>query len=145
MPIGKAGDPHIGDFMNPKVAPAAKTHHLLRAVHQIRKASLTADFSGELNYDLEKRLRGSDMRSFLRAKRFHPGHKSENRRRKALVRNMGNYWKIWERICASSFRGSYLEVDLDDMRSENRLLCAIGRDAELQLHIYLSINPRYII
>ena len=33
------------------------------------------------------------------------------------------------------FRGSYLAVDIDDMRPENSLFELIGRDGELQLHV----------
>ena len=33
------------------------------------------------------------------------------------------------------FRWSYVEVDLDDMRSANRLFEILGRDGELQLHL----------
>ena len=39
------------------------------------------------------------------------------------------------------FRGSYLEVDLDEMRSENRLLDLGGRDVELQLHLRIAKSP----
>ena len=42
--------------------------------------------------------------------------------------------------------GSYLEVDLDDMRSENQLLDAIGCDGALQLNLP-SVNSliRYLV
>ena len=33
------------------------------------------------------------------------------------------------------FRGSYLEADIDDMRSANSLFELIGRDGSLQLHV----------
>ena len=70
MPIGAVWGPHFGDFVNPKEAPAAKTHHFLGMIRQIRKASITADFSGGLNLILDKRLRGSGNGEFSSAKRF---------------------------------------------------------------------------
>ena len=43
-------------------------------------------------------------------------------------------------------RGSYLEVDLDDMRSENRLLDVIGCDGELRLHLPSTKSTiRYLV
>ena len=59
MPIGAVGNPNYGDFANPKEAAAAKTHHLSGIINRIRKESPTAYFSGELNLNLNKRLRGS--------------------------------------------------------------------------------------
>ena len=57
MPIAAVGDPHIVYFMNPVEAPAAKTHHWLGGIRQIRQASLTADFIAQLNLALRKRIR----------------------------------------------------------------------------------------
>ena len=42
------------------------------------------------------------------------------------------------------FRGSYLEVDLDGMRSENQILDVIGGDCTLQLHLPRE-NEHYVI
>ena len=50
MPIGAVVAPNFEDFVNPMDAPTAKTHHLLGIIHQIRKASPTADFIGKLNF-----------------------------------------------------------------------------------------------
>ena len=45
------------------------------------------------------------------------------------------------RIC-----GSYLEVDIEDMRSAKRLLEIIGRDGTLQLHVPSTKPPiRYLV
>ena len=42
-------------------------------------------------------------------------------------------------------RGSYLEVDQDDMRSENRLLDVIERDGALRLHLLIAKSTtRYL-
>ena len=57
MPIGAARNPNLGDFMNPKGAQATKTNHLLGAIRQIRQASLTADFNGQLNLCINSRSR----------------------------------------------------------------------------------------
>ena len=44
------------------------------------------------------------------------------------------------------FRGSYLEADIDDMRSENRLFGIIGRDGALQLNVAGTKFPmRYMV
>ena len=44
------------------------------------------------------------------------------------------------------FRGSYLEVDLGDMRSENRLLDVVGCDGALPLHLPSAKSPiRYLV
>ena len=39
-----------------------------------------------------------------------------------LAGHRGNYWGFSNKFDLVHFRGSYLDVDLDDMRSENRLL-----------------------
>ena len=39
------------------------------------------------------------------------------------------------------FRGSYLDVDIDDMRSTNSLLVTVGRDGALQLHVASAKFP----
>ena len=39
------------------------------------------------------------------------------------------------------FRGAYLEVDLDDMRSGNRLLEVLGRDGPSHLHLPSTKSP----
>ena len=39
------------------------------------------------------------------------------------------------------FRGSYLEVELDDGRPEDRLLGAIGCGGELRLHLQITKSP----
>ena len=43
--------------MNPKEPPETQTHHILGVIRQIRQASCAADFNGELNLRLDKRLR----------------------------------------------------------------------------------------
>ena len=69
--------------MNPTDAPSAKTHHLSATVHQIRKASLTDDFSGKLNFALNKRLRESGNSEFSPGPTvFRSGGKSGNKRGK---------------------------------------------------------------
>ena len=72
MPIAAVGDPHIVYFMNPVEAPAAKTHHWLGGIRQIRQASLTADFSGKLNLSPNKRIRESKMGNSFYAKLCFP-------------------------------------------------------------------------
>ena len=47
MPIGAVGNPHFGDFMNPKEAGETETHHFPGVIRKIRQASLTADFNGD--------------------------------------------------------------------------------------------------
>ena len=37
-------------------------------------------------------------------------------------------WRFWNKYALVHFRGSYLEVDLDDMRAANRILDVIGCD-----------------
>ena len=64
MPIGAVGNPHFEDFTNPVGAPAAKTHHLLWAIQQIRQASLTAYFSGELNLAFRSEFESPKMKVF---------------------------------------------------------------------------------
>ena len=59
---------------------------------------------------------------------------------------MYHYWGIFflgggRGLCPSSFRGSYLEVDLEDMRSPNRILDVVGCDGELQLHPPSAKSP----
>ena len=39
------------------------------------------------------------------------------------------------------FRGSYLEVDLGDMRSDNSLFGLIGRDGALRMHVPITKFP----
>ena len=43
------------------------------------------------------------------------------------------------------FRGSYVEVDIDDMGSANRLLGIIGRDGALQLHVPSTKFPTHYL
>ena len=44
------------------------------------------------------------------------------------------------------FRGSYLEVDLDDVRSKNRLLDVIGCAGAFRLHLPSTKSPiRYLL
>ena len=128
MPIGTAGNPHFGDFANQKEAPTTETHHMSAAIHQVRKAPLTADSSGELNLTLDKRLRGSGNGGFSRAKRIFAFHKSENRRKKRWLGPWVIIGRFRNKFSLVRLRGSYLEVGLDDMRSENRLLEVIGAD-----------------
>ena len=65
MPIGAVGNPHFEDFTNTKEDRTTRTHHLLGAIHQIRQASITADFNGKLNLRLIRRLRQSVNGVFL--------------------------------------------------------------------------------
>ena len=104
MPIGAAGSPHFADFMNPKDSQSTKPHHLLDMIRQIRQASLTEDFNGELDFRINRLFRQSGNEGFLAAIDVFPIYKSENRRGNAGL-PMGNYWEIWVQICASSFSG----------------------------------------
>ena len=122
MPIGAAGNPHFGDFMNRKDAQTTKTRHSLVAIRQIRQASITADFNGKLNFPLNSRLRGSGNGGFSWAKRFFPGIKSGNEGGKRRLRPWVIIGRFVGKFALVHFRASYLEVDLDDIRSTNRLI-----------------------
>ena len=43
------------------------------------------------------------------------------------------------------FRGSYLEVSLDDMKSTDRILDVLGRDGTLQLHLENTKFPLHYL
>ena len=69
-----------------------------------------------------------------------------------MVMVMGNYWAFWGMYALVRLRGAYLEVDLEDMRSENRLLEVLGRYGALRLHlpstkfpIHYSVGSQKII
>ena len=63
---------------------------------------------------------------------------------KEMVRAIGGIiGRFGNKYDLGRLRGSYLEVDIGDMRSENRLLGIIGRDGTLQLHVQ-STSPQYI-
>ena len=57
------GIPNFEDFMNPKEAPAAKTHHFPAAIQKIRQASLNAEFGDKKNMALRKRVREPGMKN----------------------------------------------------------------------------------
>ena len=59
LPIVPAGNPFLGDFMNPAEAPAAKTHGLLTAIRKTRQSPSADDFQGKLNTTLARRVRNA--------------------------------------------------------------------------------------
>ena len=73
------------------------------------------------------------MWSFLREAVFLATNRAT--KEETTVTTRDNYWGIWQQIRAGSFSGEYLEVDLDDMCTENRLLGVIGRDVAPKLHL----------
>ena len=61
---------------------------------------------------------------------------------KEMVRAIGGIiGRFGNKYDLGRLRGSYLEVDIGDMRSENRLLGIIGRDVALQLHFPNTKGP----
>ena len=52
----------------------------------------------------------------------------------------GCHWGFGGNYALVFFRGPYLEVDLDDMRSGNRILGVIGFGGTLQLHLPRKIS-----
>ena len=100
----------------------------------MRHASLTAYFNGILNSGLIRRFRQSIDGVFL-WRSVRPFYKSE----KGGVNVGWGHGYLLEyfggELALVQPRGSYLEAGLDDMRSSNRLLEAIGCDEALQLHL----------
>ena len=144
MPTGAVYNPHFGDFTNPVEEPTAETHHLSGTMRQIRKSSLTSYFSGASNLALNKRIRASENEEFFLCQTV---FLAKNRKTKGERRRLGpgvSIGRFGGKYELVHFRCAYLEVDLDDMRSGNRLLEVLGRDGALQLHLP-STNPQYII
>ena len=106
MPTGTVGNPHFEDFANPKAAQSIKTHHLVGVIHQIRHASLTADFNEKLNLCVNRRFRLSRDDECPCAKLCFPRQQIGKQKGGTLAATRGNYWEIWEQICASSFSGT---------------------------------------
>ena len=67
---------------------------------------------------------------------------THRKRRQRIVRAMDNYWVPWGKYALVRFRYPYLEVDIDDMRPENRLSEIFGRGGALQLHVASTKFPR---
>ena len=135
-PIWTIGNPFFGDFTNTIGAPEAKVHGVISVIHNIRQASLNADFSNKLSTTLHRRVGSTKSEEF-----FLWGTVSfiaENRKAKGEKK-----WsapgiiigRFWNKYALVHFRGSYLEVDIDDMKSANSLFELIWRDGALQLHI----------
>ena len=59
MPIAAVGNPNFEDFVNPKEARATKRRNFLGIIHQIRQASIAADFNGKSSLVLNIRFRQS--------------------------------------------------------------------------------------
>ena len=149
IPIGAVSNPNFADFANPKDARRAKTHRLPCIIRQIRQASPTAYFNGKLNLrviDVFRQSRNGGVScAELRGL-------ATNRKEKGWKRPMGT-WVIIGRFVGEfdlvHFRGwggSIYGVDLEDMRSANRLLEAIGCDVALQLHLPIARSPiRYLV
>ena len=136
MPIGAIDNPHFEDFTNPKEAPAAKTHGLIGLIHKIRQASPNADFSNKLNTTLNMMVRGAKSEEFFSARTVF--FLSANRKAKGGGEWLGSgiiIGRFWDKYALVHSSGSYLEVDIGDMRSANRLWGIIGRDGALQLHV----------
>ena len=74
---------------------------------------------------------------------------STNRKAKGERRRLGPgviTGRFVNKYALVHFRCDYLEVDLDDMRSANRLLEVLGRDGEFQLHLPSAKSPiRYSV
>ena len=119
----------------------------VREIQQIRQASLTAYFSGKLNLASGEWIRESKMGDSFYAKLCFPTDKSETKRRKTMVMARNNYWGFFGRwYDLVHFRGEYLEVDLEDMRPENRLLDVLGRSGALKLHLPCTkFTMRYLV
>ena len=134
LPIGAAGNPNFTDFANPIVAQAAKSLSLVNTIPQIRKASLEADFNGEMQLCLERRVRNIKTEEFCLGQTvFFDGEKMESDKRWqgpgiVIARYGGAYALV-------HFRGVYLEVSLRDMRSADKILDVLGSDGTLQLHL----------
>ena len=122
MPIGAVGNPHFSDFMYPMVSPETKTHRELGIVRQIRQSSLVGDFNGKLNSRMNKRFRQTQNAGFSYGEPCFSRHRIG----KPKVANAGFPWVItgWfgDKYDLVHFRGSYLEVDLDDMLSANLMI-----------------------
>ena len=65
--------------------------------------------------------------------------KPEGRKRRVATRDY--HRQIGVKYDLFHFTGSYMEVDLDDVRSANRILAVIGRDGALQLHLHNATSP----
>ena len=135
MPIGAVVDPNFEDFTNPVEEPTAKTHHLSGAIHQVRKASHTAYFSGKLNWASNKRIRGPEMgNSFMSACCSTATNRKTQGERRWLWRGI-IIGRFVNKYALVRCRGAYLEVDLDDMRSAIRLLAVLGCNSAFRLHL----------
>ena len=146
LPIWEIDNPFFEDFTNPAEAPATKTQWFLSVIRQIRQASLNADFSNKLNTALTRmvriKIRGilfSWNGFFISANRKEKGEKKWLGPGVIIGRFVGKY-------AMDRFMGSYLEVDLGDMRPTNSLFELIGRDGTLCLHVQSTKFPiRYLV
>ena len=115
VPIGRVPNPHFSGFVNHKAARAIETHHLHVVIHQIRQASLTGDFNGELNLYSGRRfpqLRNTgfplDQSAFsvlqIEKRKGGDGYAQES---------LLGIWGVGWGYALVHFRGSYLEVALE--------------------------------
>ena len=71
----------------------------------------------------------------MRQAAFPPGNKSANKGGKRWLGQWVIIGRFGGKFAIVHPMGSYLEVNLDDIRPEDRLLDVIGRDGDLQLHL----------
>ena len=122
--------------MNPAEAPAAKTHSLLLALYKIRKASLTDDFQSRVSNTVARRVRNAKTEELIFGRTvFFISANRKKQNWQEMGRAMNNYWAFWVQIRTGTFRVSYFEVGLEDMRSANSLFGITGCDGALTLHI----------
>ena len=113
---------------------------------RIRQASLTAYINGKLNLRLNSRFRQSGDGGFSWADGVFLSTSRETKGVKRWLVPWVIIGRFGIKFALVHGRWSYLEVDPGDMRSENRLLEAIGRDGSLGLHPPSKKSPiRYLV
>ena len=108
-------------------------------MRQVRQSSPAEDFNGKLNLRMGRRLLQlwNGGGGFLGRSAFlstNPKTKGGNRRMGPWI-IIGGFGEIYALV---HFRGSYLEVGLEDMRAPNRILYVVGRGGALQLHLPIA-------
>ena len=115
--------------------------YLLR-FEKIRQTSLNADFINKLNAALTRSApKTTNQKNSSYGGEFLFLRKSQGERKKEIVIASSNFWAIWWKYASARFKGSYLDVDLGDMRPANSLYELIRRGGTLRLHVPTANFP----
>ena len=131
--------------MKPVTAPAAKTLSLLNTISKYEKHLRGRILTGKMQLCLERRIRNIKTEEFClgQAVFFWTARKLKSDKRwqgpGIIIARYGDTYALVH------FRGAYLEVSLDDMKSTDRILDVLGCDGTLQLHLANTKFPLHYL